>query len=144
MIKKPLNIFMKSVLDGKKRTENSVGVIAVKTRDIEILETNELSMKSRFAQALEEVFNNTNNYTLKDWAHFLIVSESTIQNWLDDKELPEPFHIKLILNIIKVSHTDNLIQEKKFIRVLSGLAKFMTPLYKEIDEASLLMYAVRK
>lgn len=97
--------------------------------------------KSLFASALQNILDNTGLYTRKEWANFLLVPVREIDKWIEDRELPQPFQLNLILDFLKLS---NVIDKDKYISklidVLKSPVKLVTPLYLQIDNKTLLDY----
>jgi hypothetical protein len=97
--------------------------------------------RSLFAETLKGLFDETNLFDRKDWSEFLGSSEQKIQNWLEDREIPRPDHLFMIIEVLK--NSDGVRREpiKRFETVstqrateVSPFGKLMLPTVKEYME----------
>jgi len=54
-------------------------------------------MNTLFSKALADLLDETNIFTRKEWANYLLVSEPAISQWVKGKTMPNPEILKSIL-----------------------------------------------
>lgn len=59
--------------------------------------------RSLLAQLLAELLDTTDLFSRLQWAEFLGVSEAAISQWVNDKTLPRPEVLQMIVDVIKAS-----------------------------------------
>src|SRR5207244_2263066 len=63
------------------------------------------SERSRFAEMLLRLIDETNLFTRAEWAEILDVSEAAISQWVNDKTLPRPELLRMIVDTVKRSNS---------------------------------------
>lgn len=63
--------------------------------------------KSIFAVALQSLLDDTNYYSRTEWAKFLGISTPAISQWVNDKTLPRPDLIRMILDVLGATENKN-------------------------------------
>jgi len=84
--------------------------------------------QSIFAKALQDLLDDTNIFSRREWADLLRVSEETLNAWVSDLSLPRPDHLGRIVLCI----TEYDVPQGKAI---AFKALFQRP-FKEISHAA--------
>ena len=82
--------------------------------------------RSKFAIALEGLFDQTDLFDRKQWADFLCVSTDTISEWLDDKTIPRSDLLFMIFDTLKESDVDQSHVEE-FLKVSKERSDKVSP-----------------
>jgi hypothetical protein len=90
--------------------------------------------RSPFAVALECLLEDTHYYSREEWAHFLGVSSSQIEDWITDKALPRSDLLNMLLGVLRQKEgiPEACLQKFQAMAVLparevSPLGAFMSP-----------------
>jgi GAF domain-containing protein/predicted DNA-binding transcriptional regulator AlpA len=75
----------------------------VKNQDSLAPAVSEVKSQSPFAMALAAILDDTQIFTRRQWAEFLDISESAISQWVTDKTLPRPEHLRKIVRFLQDS-----------------------------------------
>ena len=60
-----------------------------------------LENRSKFAQTLQQLLDGTNIFTRTQWAGFLNVSQAAISQWVNDKSVPRPELLRMIVELVR-------------------------------------------
>jgi predicted transcriptional regulator len=96
--------------------------------------------KSQFATALTLLIDESKLCERKQWAEILGVTEAAISQWVNDKTLPRPEFLSMILNTIKRNANrvpKGIIEE--FDHIAGKPAAEVTPLRTESDSRFMRM-----
>lgn len=90
--------------------------------------------RSLVAVGFDSLLGKTNVLSRAQWAEFLHISESAISQWVSDKTLPRPEHLRKIIRFLQDS--DDVPEEpmRRFFEVSALPAQQVTPLYKRFGE----------
>ena len=89
---------------------------------------------SRFAAALTALLDDTGILKRREWAEFLHISESAISQWVGDKTLPRPEHLKKIVRFLQDSDGVPEAPVCDFLQMSSLPARQITPLSERLGE----------
>src|SRR5579875_954422 len=59
--------------------------------------------KSPFAAVLTKLLDNTGLFTSSEWAAFLKVTPAAISQWVNDKTVPSPEILQMMVNVLRKS-----------------------------------------
>lgn len=94
----------------------------------------QIRVQSPLAAAIASLLDDTQVLTRRQWAEFLHISESAISQWVGDKTLPRPEHLRKIVRFLQDS--DDVPQEplSAFRKTSSLPARQVTPLDDRLGE----------
>ncbi len=68
----------------------------------------------KFPEALQALLNSAEHFDRKEWAKYLFASTKTIEDWIDEKDVPRPDHLFKIL-----SYLDGFNNEKIIVAIIN-------------------------
>src|SRR5436190_3031343 len=60
-----------------------------------------IEKKSKLARMLLRIFDETNLYSREQWAEILDVSEAAISQWVNDRTIPRPEILRMVVDTIE-------------------------------------------
>lgn len=90
--------------------------------------------RSPLATALASLLDDTRVLSRRQWAELLHISESAISQWVGDKTLPRPEHLRKIVRFLQDSDDVPQAPGREFSRLSSLPARQVTPLGDRLGE----------